>query len=137
MIPATLDRWSQDPNFVAAQERMKRGIGWDWALLETTALRLGEGGKPFCAEDVLDAAGGRELFPKNLIGCVLGNLRNRKLVTILGREKSHHPAAKGRWINVFVRTPRADQSEGRPAGSQAAGSSLASVTLAIPTEAPW
>jgi hypothetical protein len=64
-----------------------------------------EGG--FTAEDVLEAAGGRQLFPKNLIGAVLGSLRSGHAICTSPefRVKSKHRSAKGRWQNTFMLNP--------------------------------
>ena len=73
------------------------------ALLERVALRLAaeRGDRGFTAEDVLDGAGGREHFPRNLIGSVIGRLRSGHLICVIGRVKGRSPKGKGRWVNSF------------------------------------
>ena len=98
--PAT----SQDPAFTRVQEGSYAKHPAEAALLERVALRLAaeSGREGFTAEDVLDEAGGREHFPKNLIGAVIGHLRSRHAICKVGREKGRSPYGKGRWVNRFA-----------------------------------
>lgn len=95
---------SQDPAFLRVQEGSYAKHPAEAALLERVALRLAaESGKDgFTAEDVLDEAGGRERFPKNLIGVVIGRLRNKHAICKVGREKGRSPYGRGRWVNRFA-----------------------------------
>ncbi len=131
VLPAvTLDRWSQDPAFVAAQERYTERDRWGSQLLEHEALtRAG----PFTAEDVLAAAGGRDLFPQNAIGCVLGRLRRQHRLRVVGRTKATHPAARGRWIKLFELSPSPRSDGERPAVCHPAGSLSPSPPDSIPS----
>lgn len=94
---------SQSPEFEAVRAGMERRYPAETALLLRVTLRLAaeSGAAGFTSEDVLDAAGGRNLFPRNLIGAVLGTLRAHHSICVMGREKARHPAAKGRWVNRF------------------------------------
>lgn len=106
----TLDQYddpperSQDPKFIEVQEAFRERHEEKFVYVRQIALRLGaERGKAgFTADDLMDAAGGRAGYPRNLPGIVLGNLRSRHAICVVGREKSHHPAAKGRWQNRFA-----------------------------------
>ena len=111
--PLTLDQYadppnrSQDPAFVELHEprsEYRAAHMEKFNLLRSTALRLAteNGNDGFTAEDVLDEAGGRKNFPRNLIGVVIGNLRSRHAICVIGRVKSEHPEAKGRWVNRFM-----------------------------------
>jgi hypothetical protein len=96
----TLEAFSQDPAFSQVQSTARHRWPEQWATIEfelrATARELGT----FSAEDVLDRVG-RLSVPPNLIGAVLGSWRARRLLRTVGREKSRHRAAKGRWINRF------------------------------------
>lgn len=94
---------SQTESFQRVQAGMKRKHPEQYALLERVCLRLAtQPGKGcFTAEEVLDEAGGRANFPKNLIGAVIGNLRSKHAICVVNRVKSKHHAAKGRWVSVF------------------------------------
>ena len=109
----TLDQYqdppnrSQDPAFLELQKKegeYRRSHEPNFLLLRSTFLRLAaENGKEgTTAEDVLEAAGGRSNFPKNLIGVVTGHLRLTHAICVIGRRKSEHPEAKGRWVNRFM-----------------------------------
>ncbi len=96
----TLDRWSQDPTFSAAQKTVRRRWPEQWATVEFELREAAQELGTFSAEDVLDRVG-RLSIPPNLIGAVLGSWRARGALRAVGRERSRHPAARGRWINRF------------------------------------
>lgn len=72
--------------------------------LRDIAVRLAaqRGSVGFTSEDLMEEAGGRDRFPRNMPGIVLGNLRAMHAICTIGRVKSSHPKAKGRWVNVFA-----------------------------------
>ena len=93
-----------DPDFAAAQERIREARSPEWVALEAVARELAErrGIDGFTSEDVVDRVGREHVHP-NTIGAVLGSLcAAGDLVTDpLKRSKARHRAAKGRWINRF------------------------------------
>ncbi len=97
-------RTSQDPEFREVQAAYTAHHPLAVAELKRIALRLAaERGAPgFTAEDVLDAAGGREGFEPHAIGVALGSLRAHHALCVVGRRKGRSPAGKGRWVNVFA-----------------------------------
>lgn len=97
----TLDRWSQDPAFVDVQREGAQRWPAESAALEESLEQLLRSGSPFTAEDLV-APVGRDTLPPNLIGAFLGAHRAAGRIRVVGREKSRHPAAKGRWINRFA-----------------------------------
>jgi hypothetical protein len=107
--PLTLDVYedpphrSQEPAFLEAQEAMREAHEPAFLELRGIALRIAaeRGSEGFTVDELMDAAGGRGRYPKNLPGVVLGNLRSKHAICVMGREKAKHPAAKGRWVNRF------------------------------------
>ena len=103
----TLDQYddppktSQTESFKRVEIGMKAKYGPQFELLQRVALRLAAERGRFTAEEVLEEAGGRSAYPKNLIGAVIGSMRSRHAICTIGREKSKHREAKGRWCNVF------------------------------------
>ena len=101
MTGATLDLWSQSPEFLGVQQSSRRRYPEQWRTIESemaaAARELGE----FSAEDVMDRVG-RSCVPRNLIGSVLGAWRASGRLRVVGREKARHRAAKGRWMNRFT-----------------------------------
>lgn len=95
---------SQSPLFLRVQEGMYGKHPLESHELETVTLRLaakrGEAG--FTTSDVLEEAGGRDRFPPNLIGSVVGRLRSRHALCVIGRERGKSPKGKGRWVNRFA-----------------------------------
>lgn len=94
---------SQSPAFTRVQVGMYRKHPNEAALLEAVALRLAaeRGDRGFVASEVLDEAGGRAAFPRNLIGSVVGRLRARHVLCVMAREKGRSPKGKGRWVSRF------------------------------------
>jgi hypothetical protein len=102
---------SLDPEFIEMSTRFTAKYPAETEKLRRAIVTVGTeaGADGFTAEDILEAAGGRKKFPKNLIGAVIGNLRGRKhaLILVTGRAKSEHPEAKGRWSNRYRLNPDA------------------------------
>jgi hypothetical protein len=105
----TLDQYadppnrSQDPRFLEVQQAVREAHPGDFLEMRGIALRLaadsGKGG--FTVEDLRKACEGFGRYGKNLPGVVLGHLRSKHALCVIGRQKATHPAAKGRWINRF------------------------------------
>lgn len=102
MAQRSLDRWSQDPAFTAVQDswRTARPGEWDWYFQAILQMARSRGDRGFAVEDVTDALG-RDKVPENLPGAVSGYMRGAGILVVIDRRKSNHPAAKGRWINVY------------------------------------
>ncbi|MGA7861661.1 MAG: hypothetical protein WCB19_07370 [Thermoplasmata archaeon] len=96
-------RKSLDPAFQETIAAVRRYVPEQFELLRKVALRLAaeRGDRGFTAEDMLDQAGGRDKFRRCMPGVVLGSLRAIHALCVVGRVKSKHPEAKGRWLNVF------------------------------------
>jgi hypothetical protein len=94
---------SQEPAFLEVQDAMREAHEPEFLELRGIALRIAaeSGGEGFTVDELMDAAGGRGRYPKNLPGVVLGNLRSKHAICVISREKATHPAAKGRWVNRF------------------------------------
>lgn len=98
--PAT----SQSEAFRHVQEGMYAKHATQAALLQQTMLRLAaeRGREGFTAREALEAAGGPEGFPRNLVGAVVGSLRSCHAICVVGRERGTSPRGKGRWVNRFA-----------------------------------
>jgi hypothetical protein len=94
---------SQEPEFQAVQAAMRQKYSHKFNELRTIAVMVAgdAGDRGFTVEDLMDRAGGRQKYPKNLPGVVIGNLRSQHVLCVMSREKAEHPEAKGRWINRF------------------------------------
>lgn len=116
-IPQEQPRRSLDPLFIEMSVAYTSRWPAETDALRRAIIRVGleAGSDGFTAEEVLDAAGGRRKYPRNLIGAVIGNLRGRQhaLILVDGREKSEHPEAKGRWVNRYRLNPDAIRVEER------------------------
>ncbi len=103
----TLDRWAQDEAFVAAQERQRLRYTDLWLEVEHALVRAADELGRFSAEDVVDRVEGvgRAQMPPNLIGSVIGALRSAGRIRVVGRQRSRHREARGRWINTYEVVP--------------------------------
>lgn len=116
--PLTLEHYNDPPNrsqtesFKRVEVGMKVKYSLQFELLQRVALRLAAERGRFTAEEVLEQAGGRAAFPRNLIGAVIGSLRSRHAICVIGRRKAEHREAKGRWINEFRINSEAIRVEG-------------------------
>ncbi len=95
---------SQAESFQRVQAGMRQKHPEKFEALRDIALRLAAsvGDRGFTADELMQAAGGRKLYPRNLPGVVLGNLRSMHALCVVGREKSRHPERKGAWGNRFA-----------------------------------
>lgn len=95
---------SQEEAFLRVQAGMRAKHPVEFGTLLTAAIRLAaaRGEEGFTAGEVLAKAGGRDRYPRNLIGAVLGSLRSRHSLHVIGREKGDSPHGKGRWVNRFA-----------------------------------
>jgi len=94
---------SLDPRFQEVIEAVREKHPEDFLEMRQEALRLASerGSDGFTVDDLRTATGGFGRFGKNLPGVVLGHLRSKHAICVIGREKATHPAAKGRWVNRF------------------------------------
>lgn len=105
--PLTLDIYNDPPSrsqtesFKRVEAGMKAKYGPQFETLTRVALRLAAERGRFTSEEVLEEAGGRLAYPRNLIGAVIGALRSRHAICVIDRVKTKHREAKGRWISVF------------------------------------
>jgi hypothetical protein len=97
-------RTSLAPEFQSVINAVREARPDDFLELRAIALRLaakaGQGG--FTVEDLRIEASGFQRFTKNMPGVVLGHLRSKHALCVIGREKSTHRAGKGRWVNRFM-----------------------------------
>jgi hypothetical protein len=79
---------ADDPAFLELREIAKR-------------LAVDRGDRGFTVEDLRAECHGFGAYRRNLPGIVLGSLRSMHAICVIGRERSTHPAGRGRWVNRF------------------------------------
>ena len=102
--PVKPDPNPQDPEFQEVQAASRFRHPLEWQAIERGILTAASDLGSFSAEDVAERVG-RKNYPQNLIGAVIGSWRSRRRLMVVSREKSRHPEAKGRWVNVFRLSP--------------------------------
>jgi hypothetical protein len=93
-----IEHYEQEPEFHEVQTDIRHRYPDAWARLTVAVREVGQAAGPegFTPEHLHDEAG--DLPNPNVLGSFIGAMRVAGILKQVGRTKSTHPEAKGRWV---------------------------------------